>query len=83
VFVVYLCVQGTLLKVKHSIDLRTNTLQGQEMAVQGSASAQAPQHLKLDDVRLVQGVMEDLFVRNVQAFPLQLNEYAGNVEKKE
>lgn len=78
--------RSTCLKVAHTISLRMATLQGQEAALNEQRSSAAPaQKLTLDEMRGLQGVLDDLFERNSSssaAFPIALHNFAPGLEKQ-
>jgi hypothetical protein len=80
--------KGQCLKIAHSVQLRMNTLQGQEAAINdqaGSAKQVASQKLSLDEVRGLVPVMQGLFDKSSSgaAFPIELKNYTATLEKKE
>jgi hypothetical protein len=73
-------------KIAHSVSLRMHTLQGVEAAINDQAAAgssQPAQKLTLDEVKALQPVLEDLFVRSSsnESFPIQLQGYTANINK--
>jgi len=72
-------------KIAHSVTLRMHTLQGVEASLNdGSAAAQPTQRLTLDEVKALQPVLDDLFVRatNNESFPIRLQGYTANIPNK-
>lgn len=63
-----------------------HTLSGEEAAINDGSSAQHhSQKLTLDEVKALQPVLDDLFVRQnaEQNFPIQLQNYSATIPKKE
>lgn len=83
--------RSTCLKVAHAVSLRMATLQGQEAAINDAAQSgqsQAIQKLTLDELRSVQGVLEDLFEHSgsssssSSSFPIALRHFSPALDKQ-
>jgi hypothetical protein len=83
VLLVAAVVQNVCMKIAHSVQLRMHTLQGVEAAINDDADRnQSAQKLSLEEIKALQPVLADLFVRsNSSSFPIQLQDYSARAPK--
>lgn len=78
--------KSVCMKVAHSVALRMHTLGAQEALMNdnaGSSASQSAQKLTLDEVKALQPVLDDLFVRQASAhFPIALKDYTATLPTK-